>query len=386
MSAPYRGLRVLDVSQGIAGPYCAMLLAQQGAEVVKVEPLTGDWSRTIAASREGLSAYALACNVGKRSVALDAGKPGARDVLLRLARRSDVLVQNYRPGAIERLGLGYDALAAENDRLVYLSITGFGPDGPEAHKAGTDSVMQALTGIAHANRDADGAPRRVPFTLPDMATALYSAQAVGAALFARERQGRGRHVHVSLLEACAAFLAGPILEAALFAQEKLPLTVPSGVFRTRDGWLTLVAVNDASFAAAARALGLDAWLSDERFVTMPARQRHATLVNEEVARRLAGDSTERWSERLGAHGALFAPIFDYAALRAWPQARHAGIFQRFTQAPFGEVPLPRVPGASPEWPVTPAPGIGEHTAEVLRELGLDPTQIAHLAAAQAIRP
>jgi crotonobetainyl-CoA:carnitine CoA-transferase CaiB-like acyl-CoA transferase len=378
-------LRVLDVSQGIAGPYCATLLAQQGADVIKVEPLTGDWGRTIAASREGLSAYAVACNVGKRSVALDAAKPEAREVLLRLAEKADVLVQNYRPGAIERLGLGYDILAKGNPRLVYLSISGFGPDGPEASKAGTDSVMQALTGISHANRGTDGTPRRVPFTLPDTATALYGAQAIGAALFARERYGQGRHLRVSLLEACAAFLAGSILEADLFAEDKLPLTVPSGIFRTLDGWLTLVAVNDASFAAALQALGMEAWLADERFSTMPARQRHAATVNEEVARRLAGDTSERWGERLGAHGALFAPILDYAALRAWPQAEHAGIFQRFPQAPFGEVPLPRLPGGAAGPRVAPAPGIGQHTLEVMRELGLDDAQIARLAASGVIR-
>jgi crotonobetainyl-CoA:carnitine CoA-transferase CaiB-like acyl-CoA transferase len=376
---------VLDLSQGIAGPYCAALLAQQGADVIKVEPPSGDWSRTIANAREGLSAHAIACNVGKRSMALDASKPQARELLLRLARRADVLVQNYRPGAIERMGLAYETLAAENPRLVYLSITGFGPDGPEAHKAGSDSVLQALTGIAFANRGADGVPRRVPFVLPDTATALYAAQALGAALYAREREGRGRHVRISLLEACASFLAGSILESALFPQAKVALTVPSGVFRTSDGWLALVAVNDASFAAVLRALGLEAWLSDPRFATMQARQQNAAAVNEEVARRLATGSTALWSERLTAQDALFAPVLDYDGLRAWPQARHAGVFQDFPQPPYGRVPLPRLPGVSEKESIGPAPHIGEHTTTVLRELGLDEAAIAALAAAGAIR-
>ena len=385
MTAPYHGLRVLDLSQGIAGPYCAALLAQQGAEVIKVEPPAGDWSRTIANARDGLSAHAIACNVGKRSIALDASKPQARGLLLRLARQADVLVQNYRPGAIERMGLAYDTLAAENPRLVYLSITGFGPNGPEAHKAGSDSVLQALTGIAYANRGADGVPRRVPFVLPDTATALYAAQALGAALYAREREGRGRHVRISLLEACASFLAGSILESALFPQAKVALTVPSGVFRTSDGWLALVAVNDASFAAVLRALGIEAWLSDARFTTMQARQQNAATVNEEVARRLATETTAHWSERLTAQDALFAPVLDYDGLRAWPQARHAGVFQDFPQPPYGRVPLPRLPGVSENESIGPAPHIGEHTTTVLRELGLDDAAIAALAAAGAIR-
>jgi len=385
---PYEGLRVLDLSQGIAGPYCAALLAQQGADVVKVEPPSGDWSRTIASAREGLSAHAITCNAGKRSIALDASKPRARELLLRLARQADVLVQNYRPGAIERMGLAYETLAGENPRLVYLSITGFGPDGPEAHKAGSDSVLQALTGIAYANRGADGVPRRVPFVLPDTATALYAAQALGAALYARERHGKGCHLRVSLLEACASFLGGSILEAALFPDAKVALTVPSGVFRTSDGWLTLVAVNDASFAAVLRALGLDAWLSDPRFTTMEARQRNAAAVNDEVARRLATDTTERWGERLAAHDALFAPVLDYGGLRSWPQALHAGVFLDFPQPPYGRVPLPRLPGfsrESSEKNISPAPRIGEHTTEVLLELGLDSSQIAALAAAGTIR-
>lgn len=383
---PYEGLRVLDLSQGIAGPYCAALLAQQGADVIKVEPLSGDWSRTIASAREGLSAHAIACNVGKRSIALDASKPQGRELLLRLARQADVLVQNYRPGAIERMGLAYETLASDNPRLVYLSITGFGPDGPEARKAGSDSVLQALTGIAYANRGADGVPRRVPFVLPDTATALYAAHALGAALFARERQGKGCHLRVSLLEACASFLGGSILESALFPDAKVALTVPSGVFRTSDGWLALVAVNDASFAGVLRALGLETWLTDSRFSTMQARQENAATVNEEVARRLATQPTAHWSERLAAHDALFAPVLDYDSLRAWPQARHAGVFQDFVQPPYGRVPLPRIPGLSTcQNQARPAPHIGEHTTEVLLELGLDNSQITALAASGAIR-
>jgi len=159
---PYAGLRVLDLSQGIAGPYCAALLAQQGADVIKVEPPGGDWVRNAGGGRDGMTPLAIAGNLGKRSIVVDAQKPAG-----------------------ERLGLGYGAVAASNPAVVYVSITGFGPDGPDAQKAGTDSILQSLTGMAHRNRDHDGTPRRMPLLIPDTVTAVYAAQAVGAALYAR---------------------------------------------------------------------------------------------------------------------------------------------------------------------------------------------------------
>ena len=380
----YAGLKVLDLSQGIAGPYCATLLAQQGADVIKVEPPSGDWGRGVGAAREGISAVALVGNAGKRAIALDAARPEAQALLLRMAERADVVVQNYRPGVIERLGLGYAAVAARNPALVYLSITGFGADGPEASRPATDSVLQSLAGLAWLNRDADGTPRRFPLLIPDTVTALYAAQAVGAALFARMRTGRGRHVQMSLLEACAAFQAMPILDAALFPGKRVPLTVPSGVFRTADGWLTLVSVNETTFRGALRALGLDAWIDDARFALPAARQRHADALNLEVARILAGADSAHWTRRLVEEDALFAPIQDYDGLRAMEQAKCLGLFDGCEQPSFGQVPLARQPGAAPGWQARPAPRIGEHADEILRQLGLDGAEIEALAACGAL--
>ena len=165
LTLPYTGLRVLDLSQGIAGPYCAGLLGMQGADVIKVEPPGGDWIRITGGGEQGMTALAVMGNLCKRSACIDATRPEGRALLLSMAKGADVFLQNLRPGVIERLGLDYATLSKDNPKLVYLSITGFGPRGPEAKRAGTDSVLQAFTGIANINRESDGTPRRIPFLI-----------------------------------------------------------------------------------------------------------------------------------------------------------------------------------------------------------------------------
>jgi len=383
---PYAGLKVLDLSQGIAGPYCAALLAQQGADVIKVEPPGGDWIRNAGGGHEGMTPLAIAGNLGKRSIVVDAQKPAGRDLILRMAARAEVVIENNRPGVIERLGLGYGAVAASNPAVIYVSITGFGPDGPDAQKAGTDSILQSLTGMAHRNRDPDGTPRRMPLLIPDTVTAVYAAQAVGAALYARGRDGKGRHLKLSLFESAAAFQAAQIVENRIFAgAAPPPNTVPAGVFRTRDGHLSLSAVTEGHFRAAMRVLGLEAWIDDPRFATPAERKKHAAFVNEEVGRRLAEQTTAHWVEKLGAADALFAEIADYPAYVDSAQAKHLGVFASLAQPPYGELPVPRMPGADHSWALRPAPHAGENGEEILRELGLDDAAIAELKASATIR-
>ena len=382
---PYAGLKILDLSQGIAGPYCASLLAQQGADVIKVEPPGGDWIRNAGGGREGMTPLAIAGNLGKRSITVDAQKPAGRDLILRMAARADVVIENNRPGVIERLGLGYAAVAASNPAVVYVSITGFGPDGPDAQKAGTDSILQSLTGMTHRNRDHDGTPRRMPLLIPDTVTAVYAAQALGAALYARSRDGQGRHLKLSLYESAAAFQTAQIVENRIFhGAVPPPNTVPAGVFRTRDGHLSLSAVTEGHFRAAMRVLGLEAWIDDPRFATPAERKKHAPLVNQEVGRRLAEQTTAHWVDKLAAADALFAEIADYPAFVASPQAAHLGVFAALSQRPYGELPVARMPGAEHAWPLRPAPHAGENGEEILRELGLDDAAIAELRASGTI--
>jgi len=378
---PYAGLRVLDLSQGIAGPYCAGLLCTQGAQVTKIEPPGGDWIRAAGGGRDGMTSLAIASNLGKRSACIDATKPEGRAVLLKLAKNADVFVQNLRPGVIERLGLDYATLAKDNPALVYVSITGFGPSGPDAKKAGTDSVLQAYTGMAQQNRDADGTPRRIPILVPDTVTAVYAAQAVGAALFARSRSGRGRHVQVSLLEACAALQAAPILDDFMTGGKPAPaITVPAGIFRTRDGHMTVTSLNEAMFVTLMKVLGLEALAADPRFALPSERQKNAALVNAEVARRLATGDTAQWLQLFAAADVLCAEVANYAGFRATPQAVHLGVFRDIDQPPYGTMPLARVPGGSADWPMAAAPRAGEHTREILAEAGLSEAECEALIA------
>jgi len=377
---PYTGLNVLDMSQGIAGPYCAALLGLHGANVIKIEPPAGDWIRILGGGKEGMSALAVVNNLGKRSACIDATKPEGRALILKLAERADVFVENFRPGVMSKLGLDYAALAAANPAVIYVSITGFGESGPNSNKPATDSVMQAMTGMAVANKDAAGQPRRIGIFVPDTVTALYASQCVGAALYARDkhvkRGGRGRLIRVSLAECCAAFQAGPILDDFLFAgQYKPPITVPAGVFATADGYGVLAVLRDAMWEGLCRALGREDWLAELRYANSVLRGQCADEINREVAKLLRGRSTQEWALLFEEHDVLFAPVQNYQQLRDDAQMRHMGYFGETDQAPYGKLPMPHVPGTARSGVLPAAPRAGEHTREILGEFGFSAADI-----------
>lgn len=377
--APYAGVRVLDLAQGVAGPYCAEILAQQGATVTKVEPLAGDWVRGIVGSRDGIGPLAIFSNLGKRSLCLDFAKPQGRDVVLKLAERADVCIEGYRPGVMDKLGLGYPALSARNPGLIYVSISAFGSGGPLVAKAGTDSVMQAMTGMASLNRDKDGTPRRLPLLVPDTGTAIYAAQAVGAALYARMRGGRGRHLEISLLQCCLAFQAGQILESLLMRDLNVATsrTVPYGVFATADGHIVLLALHEAMWRNLCKALDRSDWLNEPRYATMATRGQHSAEIDAAIARILKTRTTAQWDETFDRHDVLCAPTMVYTDLPTHPQVRAQQCFVDVAQPPWGELPLPRQPFAT-----EPAPGYcpraGEHSRAILAESGYSENDIARL--------
>jgi crotonobetainyl-CoA:carnitine CoA-transferase CaiB-like acyl-CoA transferase len=377
---PYADLKVLDLSQGIAGPYCAAQLGQRGANVIKVEPPAGDWIRLMGGGQDGMSALAVVNNLGKRSICVDATQAEGRALILKMAQTADVLVENFRPGVMARLGLDYANFAAINPRLIYLSISGFGDSGPYAHKPATDSVLQAMTGMAQVNKDSAGRPRRIGIMVPDTATALYATGCVSAALYARDaspnRSGRGSHIRISLAECCAAFQAGPILDDFLFAgQYKPPITVPAGVFATRDGHVVLATLRDAMWQGLCRALAREDWLTEPRYASAEQRQRAGDEINNAVAAIVSKRDTHEWAALFEQHDVLFAPVQNYADLRSDPQMRHMGYFVETEQVPYGKLPMPRVPGAERSGKLPAAPRIGEHTREILREFGFAAREI-----------
>lgn len=370
--AMFDGLTVLDLSQGIAGPYCGLILRQQGARVIKVEPPGGDWSRQMGRIRAGQTAIAVACNAGKESVVLDARSADGRAAIVRLAQRADVVIQNFRPGVAERMGVGYEALAAHNPALVYVSISGYGHAGPLANRPAVDTTMQAYSGLMHLNRDASGQPRRIAFFMVDLATGLYASQQASAALYKAARSGRGRHVRLSLLEASAALQSYLMVDDAMFPEAELAAAnAPTGLFEAADGALYLSMLNDAMFMRLATLLGFDDWLADTTLHTSAGRLPRAAELGRRVARALAAQPLAHWEALLTEHDVLFARVGHARDLLESAQCAQAGVFGRLPLAGIGEVPWVNLPGmAGRAGPVGRAPGLGEHTGVVLGEFGI----------------
>lgn len=383
---PFDGLRVLDVSQGIAGPYCGQILWQQGADVVKVEPPDGDWGRHVGTVRAGHSALSIAYNAGKRGLCLDARTPLGKTTLARLAREADVLIQNFRPGVAARLGIDPAGLAVDRPELVYVSITGYGPDGPFADAPASDSVMQADSGLMFANQSADGEPRRIGLLLADMVTALHAAQATAAALYRQARGGGGAHVELSLFEACAALQGNDLLAYAMTGTRRAgPVSAPNGVFATADGRLTLLTLNNEQFARLCRALGREAWLDDPAYADNAARMTRQDDLHREIAAQLRTQPSDHWVERLAREDVLHARVRDYADLLGHPQALHLGLLESLAQPGGDPLPYARVPGLSSKRPLTPAPAIGQHSTQVLADWGLDAAETRALLEAGVVR-
>jgi len=380
---PYEGLRVLDLSQGVAGPYCAMLLGRQGADVIKVEPLEGDWGRHLAPAYGDNTAFSIAANMGKRALALDLKDDEGKRIVERLAAEADVFVEGFRPGVIDRLGFAYAHLSADNPGLVYVSISGFGQRGPLRDKPAMDPVLQAFTGFMSENTGQDGIPHRTPSIINDMATALYAQQAVAAALYARRDDGRGRRIEVSLMEAAASLQAVRLMSGYRDGPYK-PSMIPNGVFATADGWIQIVVLKDADFRELAAALGSPEWADDPRFARAEDRLANGDELIAAIAAMLAGDTSDIWRRKLTAAGIQNEAVQSYREFIHHPHVEETGVVSWLTQPGSAEPwPVPNVPGAARAEPGTAeatAPAIGAHSHEVLTELGYTDGEIAALAA------
>ena len=269
--APYRGLKVLDFGQGIASPYCAMLLGVYGADVIKVEPPEGDWSRYLGTTYGNHTTLSAVYNRSKRSLCLDMKNKDGIAVAQRLAREADVLIEGFRPGVAERLGLGYESLSRDNRGLVYLSVSGFGQSGPYSKRPGSDSVAQAFSGLVSVNVGTDGVPHRVGTTISDVVTGVYAFQAIATTLFARATVGTGRWIDVNLCQSTSALLGHKVAEFILEGGAPRALNVPAGTYQTQDGWMMVTLVNEPQYKRLCTAIGRDDLASDPRFADFARR-------------------------------------------------------------------------------------------------------------------
>ena len=370
---PYRGLFVLDASQGIAGPYCATLLAACGAEVVKVEPPAGDWSRGLS-TREGTqSVMHVAFNRGKRSVVLDLRTEEGRAAMRRLAARADVMLEAFRPGVAARLGLVPEAGKPD---VVFLSISGFGQRGPYAERPCTDSVAQAFSGLVALNEGADGVPHRTgPVMVADVVTGISAFAAVQAALAeqaavrAAGAAPRPRVLDVSLMQSAAALLGFNIAEQGLLGAAPSMPNVPAGTYQgSCGGWVMVAMLREPEFEQMCKVLDLPDLPADPRFASFAERARHRDALLPLLREAFRTRPAAEWVERFQAERMLCDRVNTPLDWLAEPHVRAVKAALPLEQPGLGTLPLPALPGLGP-WSV-PAPALGAHTAEVLAELGL----------------
>ena len=369
--APFAGLKVVDLSQGIAGPYSAMLLAQYGADVIKVEPPEGDWARELGKRYGDLSAFFVAANLGKRAIVLDLKAEEGQATLRRLLSTADVFLESYRPGVVARLGIAYPDVSALNPRIIYLSVSGFGQTGPDAERPAVDTVFQAFTGLMSVNRGLDGIPHRVPVIVMDMATALSNFQAMAVALYARRDEPRGRYIESSLLRGGATIQAVSMIQHHLEGGKPQPGLTPSGTFKASDGWINVTILRDAEFPALCDALELPAAGKEPRFATNNLRFANVAALSALLEPAFARRTTADLSARLRAARLMHQRVNTYLEFLDDPQVAAAGAVAWIEQPGLGRVPVPQVPGLPlirSGTPLAMAPSLDQHRKEILAEL------------------
>jgi crotonobetainyl-CoA:carnitine CoA-transferase CaiB-like acyl-CoA transferase len=386
-AGPLAGIRVVDLTRYLAGPFCTQLLGDYGADVIRVESPRGREFRAPGQARDAY--FFLSANRNKRALALDFAKPEGREVLARAIARADVLVENYRPGVLAALGFPPEALLERHPRLVVCSISGFGATGPYAQRPGFDQIAQGMSGLMSITGTRESGPTRSGVAISDLLAGLFAAHGIQLALFERERSGRGQHVETSLLEATLGVLtwaAGQFFESGASpgpAGQHHPLSSPYGRFRARDGYLNIAAGNDAMWEKLARALDRAAWLSDARFASAAQRVRERDALSGEIEAALAAGSVADWVERLNAAGVPAGPVLGLAEVFADPQVAAREMLVSLPHPELGTyqgtglpVKLSLSPGAIQRRP----PLHGEHTRELLAEFGYTGDEIASLAA------
>ena len=374
---PLEGLKVLDLTSMVSGPMGAMMLADQGAEVIKVEPINGEQLRHMAAPHNGVNPAFFSCNRGKRSLAVDLKSEEGKEILLKLVQEADVFMQNFRPGAIDRMGFGETDLRKLNKRLIYVSISGFGTEGPYSDSRVYDPVIQALSGATDIQADREtGRPQMFRVIVADKVTAITTAQAVSSALYKREKSGVGQHIQLSMLESMLAFFWPEGMAGLVYGENEFDVRKLQGsqdlIYKAKDGYITAGAVSDAEWDGMCRALKREDLLEDERFSTSAAR-----VSNAGERKQLTGEEISKWNSmeilaRFQEEGVPCAPLLNRMELMEHEQVLANESIWIEDYEGFGEVRQARPAARFEETPneiTRPAPKLGEHGQEILTELG-----------------
>ena len=397
MTRPFAGVKILDFTQVLAGPYASYQLALLGADVIKVERREGEDMRRTPLSREwtdrGLAPGFLAANGNKRSLTLDLTKPEAIEIVKKLAQHADVVMENFRPGVMDKLGIGYAALSAINPRLIYCAVSGYGQTGPERNSAGYDGKMQALSGIMAITGHQATGPTRAGFAVCDVLSGLTAAFGVSSALFQRTHTGKGQLVDVSMLEASLACLSGPIADFSiaghrqrLSGNQAVSRKPTANLFKAREGYLLLAVNNERQYRALMTALDREDTLEDRRFVDWFARQDNESALRAIIEQALAKRTPREWEKILDAAGAPCASIWKVEEVIDHPQIVARGAIQEI-DTQYGRLRLAgsgfRLAHGGGRLD-TVAPELGAHTDEVLHALGYDESAIAKLRAREVV--
>ena len=398
MTPPLAGIRVLDLSRVLAGPWCTQLLADLGAEVIKIErPGAGDDTRHWGPPWHGegekrVAAYFLSANRGKKSAAIDFAKPEGAALIRKLAERSDIVVENFKVGGLKKFGLDAESLRAANPRLIVASITGFGQDGPYADRAGYDFIIQGMGGMMSITGLPDGVPGggplRVGVAVVDLFTGMYTATAILASLFRRERTGEGAHIDMALFDTQIAVLANQVSNSLVSGRDPPrqgnthPNIVPYQPFDAADKPLIVAVGNDRQFSKLADLCGHPEWTTDERFSTNAARVGNRAEMVRLVGECIRQKPAAEWFEKLDAAGIPAGPINTISEALADVQAQHRRMIRTMAGMPLIGSPM-RIDGDRTDSDLPP-PTLGEHTAEVLEALALDGSEVGRLRSAGVV--
>ena len=389
MPGPLDGIRVLDFSTMVSGPVAARMLGDQGADVIKIESPNGDEMRKIGNTRNGITATFMSCNRGKRAICLDLKDPSAKNALWDLIETADVMIQNFRPGAMKRMGFGEADVRSRMPHMIYVSISGFGEQGPYAHQRVYDPVIQALSSATDIQADRDTRrPKMFRIIIADKVTSLTAAQAVSSALFARERTGKGEHIKLSMLDSMVSFFWPEGMSGITFVGDEIDVTKYQGtmdlIYATANGYITAGAVSDVEWRGMCTALNKQEWIEDKRFANTKARFKNAELRKQLTAVEMKAWDRDEILARLDAQGVPSAPLLTRLDLLEDEQIATNGTIQIYQWEGHGQIRQAKPAADFGHFHHTierAAPLLGEHTHTILKELGYNEEKIAALSTA-----